>query len=99
MVDYLTTITEQFGISLGLLIMIVIWSMIWKFLALWKSARKGSVVWFIVLALINTVGILEILYIFVFSKMKCCELKIKKKSSKKISTKKIKKKTTKRKKK
>jgi hypothetical protein len=50
--------------------MIFIWTSIWKFLALWKSARKGSVVWFIVLALVNTVGILEILYIFVFSKMK-----------------------------
>ncbi|OGM00913.1 hypothetical protein A2480_00100 [Candidatus Uhrbacteria bacterium RIFOXYC2_FULL_47_19] len=35
--------------------------------ALWKAARKGSKVWFIVLLLTNTI-ILEILYIFVFSK-------------------------------
>jgi len=82
MVDYLTTITEQLGIPLALLVIILIWSYIWKLLALWKSARKGSVIWFIVLALINTVGILEILYIFVFSKMKCFELKMKKKKSK-----------------
>lgn len=85
-----TTITEQVGIPLGLLIIILIWSYVWKLLALWKSARKGSAIWFIILALINTVGILEILYIFVFSKMKCCEFKMKKKSStkKKVSSKK-----------
>lgn len=40
----------------------------WKMYALWTSARKNSVGWFIVIALINTIGILEILYIFVFSK-------------------------------
>ncbi len=90
MVDYLTAITEQLGISIPLLIIILIWSQIWKLLALWKSARKGSAVWFIILALINTVGILEILYIFVFSKMKCCELKMKKVSkSKKVINKKV----------
>lgn len=90
MVDYLTTIAEEVGVSIWLLIVIIIWSFVWKLLALWKSARKGSVIWFIILALINTVGILEILYLFVFSKMKCCELKIKKKSSskKKVSGKK-----------
>jgi hypothetical protein len=98
MVDYLTTITEQLGIPLALLIIILIWSQIWKLLALWKSARKGSIIWFIVLALINTVGILEILYIFVFSKMKCCELKMKKKTSqvKKPVKKKVSKKKNKR---
>ncbi len=71
--DYLTTISSQLGISLWLFIIIIVWSAVWKLLALWKSARQGSVVWFIVLAVFNTVGILPILYIFVFSKMKCCK--------------------------
>ena len=65
--------TSQFGVpawALGIMCLIFVWTYIWKLLALWKSARKGSAVWFIVLALVNTVGILEILYIFVFSKMK-----------------------------
>ena len=79
--EYLTAIIENAGVPIWLFIVILIWSYAWKLLALWKSARKGSAIWFIILALINTVGILEILYIFVFSKMKCCELKIKKKSS------------------
>lgn len=52
-----------------LFMLLLIWSFIWKGWALWISARKNSSIWFIVLLLVNTVGILEILYIFVFSKM------------------------------
>lgn len=46
------------------------WVIAWKGLALWKAARKGSAPWFIVLLIINTVGILEILYYYVFSEGK-----------------------------
>lgn len=66
---YISEIARQLGVSLWLLIVILIWSVIWKLLALWKSARKDHLVWFIVLAIVNTVGILEILYIYVFSEM------------------------------
>jgi methionyl-tRNA synthetase len=67
-----------FGINLWLFIVLAIWSGIWKLLALWKAARKNSVAWFIVLGIVNTVGILEILYIFWLSKLG-------KKSTKKFS--------------
>lgn len=50
--------------------LLIAWAMIWKGWALWIAARQGSKPWFIVLLLINTVGILEILYIFYFSKKK-----------------------------
>jgi len=53
-----------------LIVAALVWSLVWKGLALWKSARKGSKRWFIVLLVVNTVGILEILYIFLFSKTK-----------------------------
>lgn len=66
-------ISDLLGVSLATAIIILavisIWALIWKGLALWKSAQKKSVVWFIVLLIINTLGILEILYIFIFSKM------------------------------
>ena len=67
--DYFQILSMQLGIPLGILIVLIIWSFVWKLLALWKSARKGSIVWFIMLALINTAGILEILYLFFFSEM------------------------------
>ncbi len=58
------------GISLIILVLVIIliWSSIWKGIALWKAAKNGSKFWFILLFIINTLGILEILYIYVFSK-------------------------------
>lgn len=53
--------------SIGVVIYIV-WTIFWKAWSLWIAARKGSKIWFIALMLLNTVGILEILYIFYFSK-------------------------------
>jgi len=87
--DYISDISAQIGIPEWLLIVILVWTIVWKLLALWKSARKGSVIWFILLALFNTTGILPILYIFVFSKIKYTPAKkIKKKTVKKKKTKK-----------
>lgn len=48
----------------------ILWSLPWKGVALWKSANNRNKIWFVVLFLINTLGILEILYIFIFSKKK-----------------------------
>jgi|WetSurMetagenome_2_1015567.scaffolds.fasta_scaffold254240_2 hypothetical protein len=67
------------GIFLFLLIVMIVWSSVWKLLGLWKAARKNSVAWFIILALVNTVGILEILYIYVFSERKKNNFRAKKK--------------------
>jgi len=54
----------------ALVLLILTWTLVWKGFALWKSARKGSNIWFIVLLIVNTLGILEILYIYIFSKTK-----------------------------
>ena len=83
MTDSLSLIAAELGMSIWLLVIIMAWSLIWKLAALWKSARKGSLIWFIILAVVNTVGILEILYIFVFSKMNLSGKKPKKKPKKK----------------
>ena len=54
-----------FGLLIALLIL---WSFVWKGLALWRAARLGHTGWFVALLIINTAGILEILYLYVFSK-------------------------------
>lgn len=54
---------ETFGISI-----LVIWTLFWKGMALWKSAKDNDKIWFVVLLVLNTAGILDILYLFVFSK-------------------------------
>jgi hypothetical protein len=50
------------------LLMAVLWTLPWKAWALWKSARSEQKWWFLALLVINTLGLLEIAYIFVFSK-------------------------------
>ncbi len=62
------SISQQLGISPFLLIILIIWTILWKALALWKSARLNQLIWFVLLLLINTLGLLEILYLFLFSK-------------------------------
>ncbi len=53
-----------------MIFILILWVLPWKGVALWKAARKNDLWWFIVLLVLNTVGILEILYIFVFSERK-----------------------------
>jgi hypothetical protein len=58
----------QFSTGLLLIILIVlISSIVLKGIALWRAARNGQKKWFVVLLVVNTIGILELLYIFVFS--------------------------------
>lgn len=62
---------EQYFIQNAIwLVPVMLWTIPWKGVALWKAARNESKPWFIVLLLVNTVGILEIIYIFGFSKKK-----------------------------
>ncbi len=85
--EYFNMIATELGISVGLfmtlLYIFLAWSMTWKLLALWKAARKGSIPWFVILAIFNTVGVLPILYIFVFSHMHQAKPVAKKKPAKK----------------
>jgi len=53
-----------------ILLLITLWVIPWKGVALWKSARNKQTRWFIALLVLNTLAILEIVYIFFFSKKK-----------------------------
>ncbi|MBU6447450.1 hypothetical protein KGQ24_01235 [Patescibacteria group bacterium] len=53
-----------------LLAVLIIWTLVWKGIALWKAARNSHKAWYVVMLIVNTVGILEIIYIFGFSKSK-----------------------------
>jgi len=55
---------------LVLIIVLVIWELVWKGIALWKSSKNNQLGWFIAILVLNTVGILPILYIYVFQKKK-----------------------------
>jgi hypothetical protein len=52
----------------GLVLAIVIWTMIWKCLALWKASQRREMTWFVVIFIINTFGILDIIYYYFVGK-------------------------------
>ncbi len=47
-----------------LFILLIIWMLVWKGAALWKAGRKNDPVWFIALLVVNTIGILDMIYIY-----------------------------------
>ena len=57
------------GMFFGIVMLaFVVWTLYWKYQALWYAAKHDHKWWFIALLIVNTVGILEILYLKVFSK-------------------------------
>jgi Family of unknown function (DUF5652) len=60
-----------FGVGL---LVLVLWSIFWKGLALWHSAQRKQIWWFVILLVVNTAGILEIIYLFGVAKLKFSSL-------------------------
>jgi hypothetical protein len=58
----LTTLTNPWIIAA-----LILWVMPWKGAALWKAARLGQKYWFIALLVINTMAILEIIYLLIIA--------------------------------
>ena len=52
------------------IILLAIWEIIWKGIALYKAARNRQQYWFAAILIINTIGILPIFYILFFQKNK-----------------------------
>ena len=62
---------EALGLSplvLVLFCLLIIWSTVWKLIGLWKSGRHNQLAWFIVIGVLNTAGILPIIYLLFFQK-------------------------------
>jgi hypothetical protein len=57
-------------VPLPILYILFIWSLFWKGLALWRAAKNSQKNWFVAILVINSVGILDILYLFYFAKNK-----------------------------
>lgn len=46
-----------------LLIVLAVWELFWKGIALWKAGRRDQLGWFVAILLVNSVGILSIIYL------------------------------------
>lgn len=50
------------------LIPLLLWSLLWKGIALWKAGRNNQAGWFTLLFLVQTLGVLDLIYILFFQK-------------------------------
>lgn len=48
----------------GLISVVLLWAIIWKGIALWQAATRRQLSWYLILLMLNTMGLLEIAYIF-----------------------------------
>jgi len=76
--DYITAMAHQAlpaellagGLFTVMWIAIMLWSLYWKGVALWKAARLYDKNWFIVLLVVDIFGVLQIFYIYRIAKPK-----------------------------
>jgi len=45
------------------ILLLIIWELVWKGMALWKAARAGDKAWYVIILVVNSVGILPIVYL------------------------------------
>ena len=50
------------------LLAVIGWSIFWKGFALWRAARGKQKYWFIAILLLNSLGLLEIIFLAFFQK-------------------------------
>ncbi len=58
------------GKNIWLLALSIFWALPWKGFALWRAAKLKHKRWFIAILILNTMAILEIVYLLFFNKIK-----------------------------
>jgi hypothetical protein len=61
-------IAQNLTVNPLVIFLILLWVIPWKGWALWKAARLSHKKWFVALLIVNTFGILEIIYIYKIAK-------------------------------
>jgi len=65
-----TTVGSASTFPLWVLILIMLWVLPWKGYSLWLASKNNHKKWFITLLVLNTLAILDIIYIFFINKRK-----------------------------
>lgn len=70
MLDVTNTSMDLYYAWMPIILVLALWDTVWKALALYRAGYNRSPLWFFFLLILNTIGILPILYLFVFGKKK-----------------------------
>ncbi len=62
----LTVLKERtdWQLMLAGIVLLILWELVWKGIALWHAAKMGKTVWFIALLIINSAGILPLFFLW-----------------------------------
>jgi methionyl-tRNA synthetase len=71
------SLAAEIGLPVWAMTIALVWIATWKGIALWKAAKNNHLVWFVALLIIQSMGLFEIFYIFLFSKIKLPEVRAK----------------------
>ncbi|HEX7542776.1 MAG TPA: DUF5652 family protein [Patescibacteria group bacterium] len=72
--NFLLSLEYFLGANSYIFVFLGIWELVWKGIALWKASQNKQRNWFIAILIINTIGILPIIYLKFFQR----KLKVKK---------------------
>jgi len=50
------------------ILLVAVWELIWKGIALWRTARASEKTWFFFILIVNSIGVLPIVYLYFFDK-------------------------------
>lgn len=62
--------SEMFMWFMPLILLAALWELFWRGVGLYRAARRKHVGWFVLMLLVNSLGIIEIIYLFVVLKIK-----------------------------
>ena len=68
--DIADFITPGLMVFVPLIVLLVLFDGTLKLLGMWRAARRNELLWFVLIAFINTVGILPLIYLIVTKKQK-----------------------------
>jgi hypothetical protein len=55
------------------IILIIVWDIAWRLVTMWKAGKNNDLAWFLCIAILNTFGILPIIY-FLLRRKKAKEI-------------------------
>jgi methionyl-tRNA synthetase len=60
----------MFDYTTAIIVALVVWEMIWKGFGTWRAGKNNQLNWFIAMFVLNTAGILPIIYLKFYQKKK-----------------------------
>jgi len=64
-VEFMNPLSIMTGIHPVVLALVLLWSLIWKGIALWRASHLEQKYWFGIILVVNTLGLLEIVYLLI----------------------------------